>query len=397
MNSEAHNPDMQPERKTGPTELRYRLADFINDRLRILPGFHRALKSAFSRVAPSKPIAKEEPDSGEVRVQNEVALSAVDRETVIAAYRILLARDPESEAVIEHWISSCRSLDELRNSLLYSEEFAEKSQQLILDRRFPCDLSKERKIDVAGTPQQLSAFFDRVSQTWKTLGQTEPYWSVLSVEKFRQAEFEVHRREFFESGKADVDRMIVWMERNDLSLPPGQTCLEYGCGTARVTQHLATRFEMTHACDISKPHLTLAGEVIRQAALEARVTFHLIESLQSLSYLPPTDVVFSIIVLQHNPPPIIAYILDKLLASVRKGGIVYFQVPTFCELYSFDLEKYLEAPLPEEPKAYEMHFLPQRHVFDIISRNGCQVLEVQPDNLTRAVHFVSNTFLVRKS
>ena len=335
--------------------------------------------------------------SGEGQVKNEVTLSSVDRETVIAAYRMLLARDPESEAVINHWISSCKSLDELRNSFLYSDEFAEKSQQLILHRRFPCDGSKERKIDVAGTPQQLSALFDRVSQTWKRLGQTEPYWSVLSAEKFKQAEFEVHRHEFFESGKADVDRMIIWMERNGLSLLPGQTCLEYGCGTARVTQHLATRFEMTHACDISKPHLTLAGEVIRQAGLEARVTFHLIDSPLSLIDLPPTDSVFSIIVLQHNPPPIIAYILDKLLASLRKGGIAYFQVPTFCEAYSFDLEKYLEAPLPKAAATYEMHVLPQRHVFDIISRNGCHVLEVQPDNLTGAVHFVSNTFLVRKS
>lgn len=41
-----------------PTELRYRMADFINDRLKILPGFHRALKSVFSSVAPGEAAAQ---------------------------------------------------------------------------------------------------------------------------------------------------------------------------------------------------------------------------------------------------------------------------------------------------------------------------------------------------
>jgi SAM-dependent methyltransferase len=330
-------------------------------------------------------------------MQNEVELSSVDRGMVMAAYRMFLGRDPEDEEVIRYWLSQCETLRELRHSFLYSDEFATKEQQLFIDRRFPCDLSNECPIDVTGTPEQLSALFGRVSKTWKVLGHEDPYWSVLSVEKFRQAEFEAHRCEFFESGNADVKRMIIWMERNGLALQPGQTSLEYGCGTARVTPYLARHFEMTHACDISQPHLSLAGKVIRQSGLEARVAFHLIESPESLAFLPPADVVFSVIVLQHNPPPVIAYVLDKLLTLLRKGGIAYFQVPTFRKMYSFDLEEYLKAPAPEEPKAYEMHVLPQRHVFDIISRNGCQVLEVQGDNMTGHPDFVSNTFLVRKT
>lgn len=329
-------------------------------------------------------------------MEDQVDLNPVDRQLVFAAYRLWLGRDPENEAAIEHWVSHCRTLGELRNSFLHSDEFAEKSRQLILSRRFPCDQSKEYKIDVVGTPKQLSALFDRVSQTWEHLGKADPYYSVVTLDKFRQSEFEVHRCEFFESGKADVDRMIVWMERNGISLRPGQTCLEYGCGTGRITRYLATHFAMTHACDISKPHLTLAAEAVRLAGLDARITFHRVVSPQSVIQLPPADVIFSIIVLQHNPPPIIACILDNLLATLREGGIAYFQVPTFLKNYSFDLERYLEAPIPEEP-TMEMHVLPQRHIFGIISRNKCQVLEVQPDNMTGDLNFVSNTFLVRKN
>jgi len=41
-----------------PTELRYRLADFVNDRLRFLPRLHRALKSALERVSAGEAVAQ---------------------------------------------------------------------------------------------------------------------------------------------------------------------------------------------------------------------------------------------------------------------------------------------------------------------------------------------------
>lgn len=58
LDSEEHKGTVQPTAATRPTELRYRLADFINDRLRILPGWHRALKSVLAGVAPEKMPAK---------------------------------------------------------------------------------------------------------------------------------------------------------------------------------------------------------------------------------------------------------------------------------------------------------------------------------------------------
>jgi len=45
--------DLKPPQSGRPLELRYRLADFVNDRLKALPGVHRALKSLFSDV-PTK-------------------------------------------------------------------------------------------------------------------------------------------------------------------------------------------------------------------------------------------------------------------------------------------------------------------------------------------------------
>jgi len=40
-------------------------------------------------------------------------------------------------------------------------------------------------------------------------------------------------------------------------------------------------------------------------------------------------------VLQHNPPPLIAMILARLLAGLAPGGVAYFQVPVWLPGYRF--------------------------------------------------------------
>jgi hypothetical protein len=45
----------------------------------------------------------------------------------------------------------------------------------------------------------------------------------------------------------------------------------------------------------------------------------------------------------------------------------------------------------------EIHFVPQRVVFDIARRHGLDVIEVQPDDwLGNSIHWISTTFLFRK-
>ena len=46
------------------------------------------------------------------------------------------------------------------------------------------------------------------------------------------------------------------------------------------------------------------------------------------------DVFFSTIVLQHNPPPLIAYILRQVLTQLNAGGVAFFKVQTYGLGYS---------------------------------------------------------------
>jgi SAM-dependent methyltransferase len=167
---------------------------------------------------------------------------------------------------------------------------------------------------------------------------------------------------------------------------------EFGCGVGRVTPFLAETFRQVTAADVSNSHLTLAREQTRGAP---NVVFTLAENAE-FGMSETFDFWFSKIVLQHNPPPVIAMILSRALSLLAPGGVAIFQVPTYALGYRFCLHDYM-AKLPDRGEI-EMHVLPQPVVFNIARSAGCEVLEVLNDGAAgnpRA--WTSNTFVLRKS
>ncbi len=97
-----------------------------------------------------------------------------------------------------------------------------------------------------------------------------------------------------------------------------------------------------------------------------------------LDRLAGFDFLFSVIVLQHNPPPVQKVILDKLFSKMNPGGGCLFEIPTELPHYSFRLDEYLAFPVP----VMEMHALPMREVLSLLQRHQIPVLEVRPDPMT---------------
>lgn len=314
----------------------------------------------------------------------------VTPDLIVSAYRLFLAREPESEQVIRNGLQ-CKSVEELRQRFIESEEFSRTILRVFANRRFPLDLEQELPIDVHCDGLRLAQLFARVESTWAQLGREDPYWSVVTWEGFRQENFQQNAGSFWGGGKQDVARLFAWLQRNHVTPLPEWSCLEYGCGTGRVSPWLAKQFRHVIAVDISNPHLSIARGQWEQQ--HHNIHFRRIENIGSLDLLETFDVLFSIIVLQHNPPPVIAYILNKLFALIRPGGIAYFQLPTFSRGYHFYIDEYLASAA----SGMEMHVLPQRTIFEIARNNHCYVLEVQPDNLTGSLDMISNTFLFRKA
>jgi SAM-dependent methyltransferase len=246
------------------------------------------------------------------------------------------------------------------------------------------------EVDVA--PQLLDALFKRVETQWENLGRSEPYWSVLADSKFRRDRIESNEADFYASGAADRDLFAAAAQRCGVELPVQGTCFELGCGVGRVTPWLAQYFRRVIAADISTFHLDMAQQALARQAIE-NVELRRLDAPRVLAALPRFEGFFCYIVLQHNPPPVMQWLLRTSLEKLRPGGLGFFQLPTVGSGYTFDAADYLRKPSDE---LIEMHVLPQTTVLAVLEEMACVLLEVREHDCIGNPDWVSKTFLVRK-
>jgi 2-polyprenyl-3-methyl-5-hydroxy-6-metoxy-1,4-benzoquinol methylase len=311
-------------------------------------------------------------------------------ESVVWAYKLFLDREPENDWVVRDKIVGCSTIVELRKVLMASEEFKIKNPGIMF-------------LPLSGTEPEMEIeevhnsdeFFYHIQETWEYLGETEPHWSVITHENFKQDSIRKNQEIFYNSGRSDVDILLKTLARNGFDYERFNDCLEYGCGLGRVTRWLAEEFNTVYGFDISKSHLKYAKQYLYQQGLE-NVKFTQIQKPEDIRNLPKVDLVYSIIVIQHNPPPMMEFMITEMLKAINPGGVAFFQVPTYRKNYSFSLKRYLD----EDYKHHnlEMHVLPQNMIFNIIYDQNCKLIEVLEDGYAGLAYGArSNSFLVQKN
>ncbi len=312
------------------------------------------------------------------------------------AYRYILGREPESAEVVEDLAARSATFAQLRTLFFSSEEFQKAGHPVPAHAAVRPLHWGPNPVDVSVAPADLERMLRRVEETWKQLGDSEPFWSVLTHENYRSENLEANKATFYESGKTAVVNFRAALDRAGLGLAPFSSCVEYGCGVGRLTIWLASQFANVVGCDISQPHLDAARLALDERGID-NVSLRLTDTIKAVRRLPPFDVFFCLIVLQHNPPPVAAFILDEILGKLAPGGVAYFQIPTYRIGYAFDAKAYLALDDSAGPGGMEMHVVPQKDLFALFERRGCGVLEVREDTWVGSPEFISNTFLVRKA
>lgn len=309
----------------------------------------------------------------------------VTREEVLYAYRLILGREPESEDVIGHAMAA-DNFDQLRRTFLDSAEF-ERSRPLAVGR-FMNDRHVDRGADC--TPGQLQAMFDRIGTEWRKLGASEPHWSVVINDDFRQENLAANIERFYQGGQRAVDTCLDFLHR--AGIPTSfRKALDFGCGVGRLTFALAPLADKVVGVDISPAHLRFAAE--RAAAKDVSNTlFEAIESVDGLDRYRGFDFVLCLIVLQHNPPPMMAALFAGLLATLAPGGVAVVQMPTFIQGQVFSPADYLASDQPQ----MEMHALAQPVIHRLIDEAGCRLLEVREDGAGGHFPGLSHTFCVQR-
>lgn len=322
----------------------------------------------------------------------------VSIEEVEWCYRALLGREPESEeALCSHLFHD--DFKALVESFVYCQEYSTNRRTAIpgtppesapsLVHRM--DL-RPNEVDSTATAEELAACVAVVRSAWAHLGDVKPHYSVLTNERFLPENLPGSLDLFWGSGEAEAAAAQRSLGYYGFAGLESKTCVEYGCGVGRVSFGLAKRFAKVYGYDISPGHLKVA----RQRALElgmANADFRLCPDSE-VGDIEPCDFFYSKIVFQHNPPPLIAELIRRVLEALLPGGIAIFQVPTYGAGYGFKLRNWLNA---SHDLNMQMHCLPQQRIFEIVHAENCLPLEVREDNFTGAPgRYISNTFVIRK-
>lgn len=314
------------------------------------------------------------------------------KQDIERAYVMLLDRAVESPAILEWLLNSAPSYRDLRNIILKSPEFRQHNPDVLVEDKLGMKPAMDVQIDY--TDEELARLFRHIQDDWRNLGKTEPHWSVLSSEQFRQERIGESEELFYASGQEELRLIRETLARNGMDIGQLRSCLEFGCGLGRITYWLAQQFETVYGYDISDSHLSLAAQYMAGKNTNNTRFAHL-TTIDDLAHMPKVDFVFSVIVLQHNPPPVIAHTIKALLAALNAGGIALFQVPVYRSNYRFSVRQYFDEL--DGSGDIEMHLLPQREVFRIVRESDCELIEVADDHYAGAGNGIfSNTFLVRR-
>lgn len=129
-------------------------------------------------------------------------------------------------------------------------------------------------------------------EDWLHFGEFEPYYGVLTHERFLRAHLTPDAlEEFWQTGREEVHR--IWSELNRLFGPRApQRALDFGCGVGRLTRAIGEIVPEVVGVDISpqmisEGRLHAPGNVMLTTDLGEERDFHWINSFIVFQHIPP--------------------------------------------------------------------------------------------------------------
>jgi len=163
----------------------------------------------------------------------------------------------------------------------------------------------------------MATQFDSHIRDWEEMAAQDPLWAVLTGKR------EWGLEEFFASGEADVAELLAAGER--LSLPQARKrALDFGCGVGRITRHLSKYFSECWGVDVSQNMLKLAEK-------HNPACRFFLNRRPDLRDFPEShfDLVYSVIVLQHQPgQQVIEAYIREFIRVLRPHGLLAFHLPS---------------------------------------------------------------------
>jgi 2-polyprenyl-3-methyl-5-hydroxy-6-metoxy-1,4-benzoquinol methylase len=150
-------------------------------------------------------------------------------------------------------------------------------------------------------------------RAWKILGETDPYFAVLTDPQFRE------RERFFRSGEEDIDRMFADIRGMVHPHFSPRRALDFGCGVGRLVLPLARRVERVVGVDVAPAMLAEANQ---NALAQGLTNIQLVcSSERGCRIEGEFDLISSLMVFQHIPVRTGMSAFRKLMTHLAPGGV----------------------------------------------------------------------------
>jgi 2-polyprenyl-3-methyl-5-hydroxy-6-metoxy-1,4-benzoquinol methylase len=233
----------------------------------------------------------------------------------------------------------------------------------------------------------------KLSEIWEEKSKIEPYYSSINDDFYLLKNLnEENKKRFFDTGFNELNYILSIIKEAKINVDI-ITSMEYGCGIGRVANSFCKKFYHTYAVDLSESYLNFAKEYISLDKTN-NIDYIKISNENDIGNLPNVDLIYSVLVLQHNPPPISSIIIEQFCKCINPNGIAIFQVPTYNPYYKFVEKEYLDKL--KSAVDVDMHILDQKQVCETIFKNNCKIIEIKKDYWTGRVDDISNTFVIQK-
>lgn len=153
---------------------------------------------------------------------------------------------------------------------------------------------------------------------WENFGKNDPYYGVISKEKFRRNKMDPSDKEdFFASGEQHISQVLSTIQQHIRADFSPQHSLDFGCGVGRLLLPLATHSETVTGLDISPSMLAEA-----QTNCSQQHNIRLFQATQERGFSDiKYDLIHSYIVFQHIPVARGEAIFRMLLSKLATKGV----------------------------------------------------------------------------
>lgn len=242
--------------------------------------------------------------------------------------------------------------------------------------------------------------FEEVRRDWNRLGERDPLWAVYVAPDKRGGRWDVDQ--FLATGKSEVDDSMAWLERLGLGRR-WKRVLDFGCGAGRLSQALAAHAGEVVGVDVAPSMLHAARDLDRSGGA-CRFVLNEAPDLRQFAD-GEFDLVYSALVLQHLPRPVIEGYLAEFLRVLRPGGVAVLQCTTrplwtmkgvVWRLAPGWLVRFGQRALLRYPAPMRMTALSPQRLRAVVTANGGAVVDTMTED-DPATHWRSTRYVLRAS